>query len=114
MPLYDWVRELVSKYSFIDKVELQGSMVLLHYKSDEKTKVNKIPYRATRDQLIKRIEYIKNEIRYYEVKRARDQKVRESLKKDETRPMIFANIGEQNENSTQNSDVPRSLVITKR
>jgi hypothetical protein len=63
----------------------------LHYKYNNLPKIKRVSIRATKEQLKTIIEGIKHDIGYYEEKKIRDAKVRESLEKDRTRPLIFAN-----------------------
>lgn len=86
-----WVAELVSRYSFITKAELKGVYLELHYKYQDKERIKKVSVRANKDKLISIIESIKHDTNYYEEKKIRDEKVREALKKDKERPLIFVN-----------------------
>ena len=71
MALYKWVREYLEKYSFISEVMLMNGIVMLHYKKDGKVKFKRLPFRATKDQLVTCIENIKKDINYYEDKKTR-------------------------------------------
>ena len=86
MALFAWVRDLVSKYSFITSLEFRNGSIHLHYKEGEKEKSKRLPYRTNRDQLIHSIEKIKNDVDYYEQKRQRW----EEIKKTQTTDSGFA------------------------
>jgi hypothetical protein len=87
----DWVAELIGKYSFIEKSEIKGTYLLLYYRHNNLHKIKKISIRANKKQLITIIEGIKHDIGYYEEKKERDIKVRESVEKDKNKPLIFSN-----------------------
>lgn len=53
---------LISKYSFIEKVEKKGLYVYFYYISDKKLKHKKISIRATGNQVQRILENLKNEI----------------------------------------------------
>jgi len=89
--IYDWVKELVSNYSFIEKATIEKSYLFLYYKKEEVLFYKKISIRANRDQLIKLINKIKIDINYEDIKKERDIKIKESIKKDRDKPLIFAN-----------------------
>lgn len=82
MPLFAWVRELISKYSFITTVEFRQGYIWLYYKQGEKEKYKRLPYRTNKDQLIYHIEKIKKEIDYYENKRKRWEEIQKGLTND--------------------------------
>jgi len=88
----DWVAELISKYTFIQKAEIRGTYLYLSYKHNNLPKIRKISTRANKDQLISIIEGIKHDIGYYEEKKERDTKIKESLEKDRNKPMIVTNV----------------------
>ena len=64
--IYKWLQEYLKKYSFIDDVYITGSIIILTYNKDGKKKRKRLPYRATKTQLIKCINRIKKDIDYYE------------------------------------------------
>lgn len=78
--LYDWVRDYVAKYSFVDHVKFENALFKIYYKVDGKMKVTVLPYRTTKNQLESRIQKIKEEINYSEIKRERDKQVRASVR----------------------------------
>ena len=88
--LYKWVRDMVQKYSFITRTETRNGMVFLYFndlKGVEQCK--RVPYRASRDRLIKIIEEIKEAIHYYEIKKKRAKRVLKEIKKDAITKPIF-------------------------
>lgn len=91
MTIHKNIQDDLRRYTFIEKVKLFKGYVYIYY-GDGKYK--KLSHRATIKRLIKIIDEIKEEIGYKETKRLRDIKVRKELKK----PMIFGNVGEENEN----------------
>lgn len=79
--LYEWIRNYVKKYTFIDDVAFKGGVFYMYYTDSEgRRKSSKLPYRATKEQLERRISLIKKETDFKTVKAERDQKVRESIK----------------------------------
>lgn len=66
MTLYKWVREELKKYSFINHIDLKNGKVYIVYNKNDKQKVKTLPYRATKHQLISKIESIKKDINYVE------------------------------------------------
>jgi len=93
MTIYKSIQLDLERYTFIKKVEMVRSYVYLTYQVEEVEKTVRIAYRATPKQLINLVEKIKEEIGYESTKLERDILVRKELKK----PMMFANIGEDNE-----------------
>jgi hypothetical protein len=87
-----WVAKLIEKYSFIKKAEIKGVYLELSYRYEEKDRIKKVSIRANKEQLQKIIESIKHDTNYYEDKRIRDEKVKESMSKDKDKPMIVANV----------------------
>ncbi len=85
--LYEWVRTLIKKYSFIQTTMLRGSTLFIYYKKEGKLKNKKLPFRATKQQVLACMEKIKEDINYYEEKKIRDKKVLELTKE---RPEGFA------------------------
>lgn len=76
-----WVRDYVKKYTFIDDVAFKGGIFYMYYTdSERRKKSSKLPYRATKEQLERRISLIKKETDFKTVKAERDKKVRESIK----------------------------------
>ena len=90
--IQEWVAELVGKYSFIEKSEMKGVYLDLYYKHNNITKVKKVSIRANKRQLINILESIKHDTNYYEEKKERDAKVKESMSKDKDKPMIVTNV----------------------
>ena len=69
--MYKWVRDLVEKYEFVTRIELKMPHVLVYYTELPRTSnsieyLEKIPYRATKETLIRKIERIKTKINYTE------------------------------------------------
>ena len=77
MPLYKEVRDLINRYSFIEKSRFEHGIFYVYYKHDDKLKSKHLPFRADKDQLIKMIDSIKKEIDYD----AQMEKVRKDIKK---------------------------------
>ena len=71
----------LKRYTFIDKIEMKGTNVLIYYGD----KIKKLPYRASIKRLIEIIEQIKEEIGFVEQKKRRDIIIRKQIKK----PMMF-------------------------
>lgn len=71
MTLYRWIREYIKKYSFILGTEFKNATLYIYYKKDGKIKEKHLPYRATKDQLIKAINKIKVEVNYQEDRKKR-------------------------------------------
>lgn len=70
MPLYKHVRDDVEKYEDI-RTEFKGGIFYMYYFVDGKEKVKKLPFRCGKEQLIKSIQKIRQEIGYYDRKRQR-------------------------------------------
>ena len=88
--LYKWVRDLTEKYTFITKTETRKGMVYLYYSDLKGVERNKrVPYRATKDVLMKSIEEIKDSIDYYDKKKKLDKKIKKEIKKDDRTKPIF-------------------------
>ena len=65
MTMYKSVRELVEKFSFVKRTEFKNGAVYIFYdnlKNVERYK--RLPYRATKDQLLNTIDAIREEIMY--------------------------------------------------
>ncbi len=92
MPLYSWIRELVEKYTFIKRTKFEGMYFYIYYDKDDKELHRRIPFRASKDQLLMIINKIKKDINYHSKKQDRDYTVLASTKK----PMIFVNIEDDN------------------
>jgi hypothetical protein len=84
--LYNYVRELITKYTFIQKVTAsKGKVYLWYYKDNDKEKgliSKRLPLRTNKEQLIRAIEKIKDDIGYYEQKKERDKIVNDSISND--------------------------------
>jgi hypothetical protein len=87
--LYKWVRELTSKFSFIEKAELKGTLFYMWYRKDSVLKYKKLPYRANKNKLLKTIEEIKKDIDYIKLKKERDKIVLTELENEEKKKKIF-------------------------
>lgn len=72
---------------------MRSGVVKIFYELDGFEIFKSLPYRADATKVIETIDAIKKEIGYESIKLARDDKVRKELKK----PMMFANVGEENE-----------------
>ena len=68
--LYKWIRDYIAKYSFIKFTKFTNATLYVYYEHDGKIKAKHLPFRATKNQLIRTIENIKKEIGYYEDKNA--------------------------------------------
>ena len=67
--IWNWVQDLVRKFSFIHKVEKSKNHVYIHYKNLEgKIVYKRLPFRANKEKLLKTLDEIKTEIRYDENK----------------------------------------------
>lgn len=92
MPLYNWVRKEIETLSYIRKVTLnKGSVLFWYYEDDDKNKkllYKKLPYRATKHQLNRLLNSIKEEIGYFE----KVKEKRKKIKKEVEKPLIFADI----------------------
>lgn len=89
MPIYKWVRKDIEKYSFITKTEMKLGIVHVYYEHENIKGKKKIPYRADKNKLIKLIEKIKKEINYKEIKKQRDEIVKNQLEKDKKEKTIL-------------------------
>ena len=85
--LNKWVQDLIKKYSFIQTTILRGSTLFIYYKKEGKLKNKRLPFRATKEQVLACMERIKEDINYYEDKKERDKKV---IKLTKPRPEGFA------------------------
>ncbi len=81
MALYKWIRNYIRKYSFILGTEFRNATLFIYYKKDGETKEKHLPYRATKDQLIKAINNIKKEINYHEDRKKRIKEGQYDVKK---------------------------------
>ena len=68
MSLHLWIREYVTKYSFITKTEFKNAILYIYYEKNGNLKSEHLPFRATKIQLQKKIEKIKHDINFYENK----------------------------------------------
>lgn len=89
--IYEWVRQLVENYTFIEKATFKEGYILLYYKKDDIETYMKISRRATPKQLLHLIDKIKLDINYDEIKKERDEKLKEELKKEREKPLMFVN-----------------------
>jgi len=89
MVLYKWVREFLERYSFVQRVKLQNAYVYIYYELDGEKKWKRIPYRATKDKLMRTIESIKEEIGYYDDLERRKKEGQYDV--GESKPLIFTN-----------------------
>jgi len=78
--LYSWVQEQIATYSFIEKVEFKNAIFHMYYKRDGTQKCKRIPYRATKEQLVRALDSIKKEIGFVEIQRTRYIKNKEKIK----------------------------------
>lgn len=65
MPLYKHIREDVEKLSYIDKTEFKHAMFYMYYTSDDKQKFKRIPFRASKEQLLDALDFIRRDSDYY-------------------------------------------------
>lgn len=65
MALYKHVRDDVSKLTYIDRTEFTRAIFKMFYTSDGVVKVKTLPYRATKNQLLAALEFIRNDSDYY-------------------------------------------------
>lgn len=83
--LFKHVRDLVSKYSFVEGIEFKRAKLFVYYIKDNKVKYKTIPYRADKKMVIKIIDSIKKDVDYTKKKSELDEKVRKDLDK---KPLI--------------------------
>ena len=69
--LTKWVREYIKKYSFVKDTDFKNGIFYIYYFKGENVKTKKLPYRTTKDQLVRTIENIKKDIDYYKEKQKR-------------------------------------------
>ena len=87
MALTKYVRDNITRYTFVEKVEFKNMRVIIYY---DNGKTKKLSYRASAKHLIKIIDQIKEEIGFEEIKQQRDILVRKALKRDrENMPFLF-------------------------
>ena len=72
--------KLIEQYSFLTNVALRGGFLLMSYKKDGEVKVAKLPVRANRDQLIRKIDRIKKEVNYAEWRAKEDERIKAEAK----------------------------------
>ena len=89
MTLYKYVRDWVDQYSFITRTTFKHTTFKLHYEIDDKERAKSLPFRASRDTLVKTINKIKKEIGYIENKKDLNIKVRQAIKEDDKRKPII-------------------------
>ena len=65
MPLYKHIRDDIEKLSYIEKVEFKNARLYMYYTSDDKMKVKMLPFRSSKDQLLKALEFIRKDGDYY-------------------------------------------------
>ena len=71
--IWNWVQDLVNKFSFIHRVEKKNTRVYIYYKNLEGKIVYKsLPFRAKKDKLLKLLDKIRKEINYNEDKPTQD------------------------------------------
>lgn len=90
MTIYKKVQDELKRYTFLTDVKYERGYVYLSYKVKNVPKTKRLPYRTSIRQLESTIDKIKKEIGYEKIKEMRDILVKKELAK----PMIFANIGE--------------------
>lgn len=64
MPLYKHIREDVEKLSYIDKTEFKNAKFYMHYSDGDNKKVKVLPFRASKDQLLRALEFIRQDSDY--------------------------------------------------
>ena len=82
MTLYLWIRDYLKKLSYIKAVDFKGTTCYIYYLNEGKTKHKKLPYRATKDQLLNCLEKIKKEIGYQEFHKKEWEEKKKSLTDD--------------------------------
>lgn len=85
------VAKLLEKYTFVEKAEIKGTYLHLHYRNNDIYGLKRISTRTTKKLLIEILEKLKKDIGYYEDKKIRDAKVKEALAKERNKPLIFVN-----------------------
>jgi len=83
--LYRHVRDLVSKYSFVEGVKLDGARFFIYYLKSGNLKYKTLPYRADKHMLIRIINRIKEDIDFKEKEKELKRKVKEDMDK---KPLI--------------------------
>ncbi len=91
--LHKTIRDLVEKYTFITKTTAYAGVIKLYYKNSDTQVVRfrKLPYRATKEQLIRTIDSIKKEIGWYSKRIELSQKLRREVANKE---ILISYIGE--------------------
>ena len=65
MPLYKHVREDVEKLTYITRTEFKNARFTMFYNSDGKIKSKSLPFRASKEQLLRALEFIREDSDYY-------------------------------------------------
>jgi len=74
-----WVRELIEKYTFITKTDVYKGHLRLFYKVDNEENFVRMPLRGGKRMLINRINTIKEQINFKEIKAEIARKTRQAL-----------------------------------
>jgi hypothetical protein len=98
MTLYKFVRDDVTKYSFVTRTKFEKAIFTIYYTNKEGIeKFKNLPYRTTRDQLITALETIKKDSDYYERKKKENMILKNM--KDSKGPLgAYLSNGEKNGN----------------
>jgi len=75
MTLYKWVRDEVGKLSYVERTEFKGTTFTIHYLKQGQPKKKKLPYRTTKDILLKTLNSIKKDIDYADIKKKKLEKL---------------------------------------
>lgn len=87
--LQSWIREYIMRYSFVTETKFTNAILYIYYEKDGKRKCKKLPYRSTRDQVIRCIESIKKDIDFATHQRKRAGMILKEGKKESA--VIFSN-----------------------
>jgi len=86
MSLYPWIRNLVSRYSFITRTEFRLAKLYLYYEVEGKERYKVLPFRASKAQLERAIGRIKDEVDWYNT----EKQLGKSFELMRKRPIAFA------------------------
>jgi len=93
MTLYKAVRDDIAKYEDIKRTEFKGVYFYMFYDVNGVEKFKRIPYRAGKELVIKRIQQIRAEIDYYKRK---EERIESGYYDNKNKEPAFS-IGDENE-----------------
>lgn len=65
MPLYKHIRDDVNKLTYIERTDFSKAKFTMFYKSNGVLKRKTLPYRASKEQLLSALKYIREDSDYY-------------------------------------------------